>query len=376
MIPATLFVYGSLALFMTANALRPPSPPMSRFPALWLPAVLVAESPVMFLLIRSAVAAVAVLAGVDRNPVGRAGLWLVGLSLLLQPVLIWRARKSASLLGTRRVQMSWWETLTSWPYRVPADVERLSDIEFAQTDTGLKLAFDLYRPKLRNNRLPCLVYLHGGSWGGGDPRRQFRPIIHHLAQQGWIVASIRYPLSPQATFPDHLQGPLGFLDWLDENAIDFEIDPDRVAIAGGSAGAHLASLAALSGDKRIKAAIGLYGVYDFFNRHGHRVDWPVIPLRVMKATASADPDRYQLASPVDQVYADAPPFLLIHGDYDSLVPIAETNFFAARLTAVDAPVEVVAVRWGQHAFDVLAGSRSRALAPVIEDFLTRQVLAR
>lgn len=375
MIPAAFFVYGFLALFMTANALRPPSPPKSRFPALWLPAVLVAEAPVVFLLIRLLVAGVAVLSGVPENPVGRAGLWLVGLSLLLQPVLIFRASKSADLIGTRQAEVTWWEALTSWPYRIPPEVERLTEIEYAQTDTGLGLAFDLYRPKLRDNRLPCLVYLHGGSWGGGDPRLQFRPIVHHLARTGWAVASIRYPLSPQATFPDHLLGPVGFLDWLDENAIDFEIDPDQVAIAGGSAGAHLASLAALSGDKRVKAAVGLYGVYDFFNRHGHRTDWPVIPTRVMKATSSTDPERYRLASPVDQAHPEAPPFLLVHGDYDSLVPMAETNFFAARLAAAEAPVEVVAVRWGQHAFDVLAGPRSRALAPVIEDFLTRQVLA-
>lgn len=371
MTPAAIFVYGFLTLFMTVNALRPPSPPASRLPALWLPAVLVAEAPIMFLLIRIAVAGFAWLAGVAENPVGRAGLWLVGLSLLLQPVLISRAGRSAALLGQRRAKATWWEVLTSWPYRLPPDVELIRDIEYAPG-----LAFDLYRPIVRDGRLPCLVYLHGGSWGGGDPRRQFRPIVHHLAGNGWAVAGIRYPLSPQATFPDHLLGPARMLDWLDENAIDFEIDPDQVAIAGGSAGAHLASLTALSGDKRIKAAIGLYGVYDFFNRHGHRADWPVIPARVMKTTSATDPDRYRLASPVDQAHPDAPPFLLIHGDYDSLVPIAETHFFASSLSAAGSPVEVIAVRWGQHAFDVLAGARSRALAPVIEDFLTRQVLAR
>jgi acetyl esterase/lipase len=163
------------------------------------------------------------------------------------------------------------------------------------------------------------------------------------------------------------------LDWIEERGIEFDLDPDRVAIAGGSAGAHLASLAALSGDKRIKAAIVLYGVYDFFNRHSHRADWPVIPLRVMKATSLTDPARYRLASPVDQAHPDAPPFLLIHGDYDSLVPLAETKFFASRLAEAGTSVEMIEVRWGQHAFDVLAGPRTRALACVIEDFLNRRL---
>ena len=89
----------------------------------------------------------------------------------------------------------------------------------------------------------------------------------------------------------------------------------------------------------------------------------------MKATAESDPDRYRLASPVDQAHAEAPPFLLIHGDYDSLVPLAETKFFASQLAEAGSPVEMVEVRWGQHAFDVLAGPRSRALACVVEEFL-------
>jgi acetyl esterase/lipase len=366
--PAAVFVYGFLALVMTMNALRSPSPPTSRFPALWLPAVLVAEAPVLFLILRLVVAVMALALGADANPVGRAGLWLVGVSLLLQPILIWRGFRSAALLNSRRARVGWWETLTAWPYRIPAGVERTEDLEYSPG-----LGVDLYRPKSRRGALPTLVYLHGGSWGGGDPRRQFRPIVHHLVAKGWAVASIRYPLSPKATFPDHLTGAVGMLDWIEERGIEFDLDPQRVAIAGGSAGAHLASLAALNHDKRIKAAVGLYGVYDFFNRHRHRADWPVIPLRVMKATSNADPERYRLASPVDQAHADAPPFLLIHGDYDSLVPLAETKFFASQLAEAGTSVEMVEVRWGQHAFDVLAGPRSRALACVIEDFLNRTI---
>lgn len=81
------------------------------------------------------------------------------------------------------------------------------------------------------------------------------------------------------------------------------------------------------------------------------------------------PDRYRQASPIDQVRGDAPPFLVVHGTSDSLVPIAEAEFFVEALRGVGAPVEFLPVRRAQHAFDVLGGVRTRALAVRIEHFL-------
>lgn len=363
---AALFVYGFLALFMTVNALRQPSPPGARLPALWLPAVLVAEAPWMWFVLRPVSAGFLVLLGGGRSPVGEWGLWLVGASLVLQLELVRRAHISAGEVSERQAPATWWERLTGWPYRPPIGVSRQSDVVYAP---GLSL--DLYRRAQTTGR--CLVYLHGGSWGGGDPRRQFRPVIHHLAAEGWVVAAIRYPLSPAATFPDHLTGALQVFDWIRAEGSTHGIDPDRLAIAGGSAGAHLASLAALGMREKIRAAVCLYGVYDFFNRHRHRYDWPVIPNRVMKVSAESDPDRYRAASPLDQSHPEAPPFLLIHGTSDSLVPVAETTVFAAALEENNVSVELLRVRWGQHAFDIMGGARSRALAIRIREFLDRTV---
>ncbi|MGH8925000.1 MAG: alpha/beta hydrolase [Acidimicrobiia bacterium] len=363
---AALFVYGFLTLFTTVNALRKPSPPGARLPALWFPAVLVAEAPWMWFLLRPFFSGLLVLLGGRKSPVGDWGLWLVGVSLCLQLELVRRAGISAREVSRRRAPASWWERFTAWPFRLPAGVVRESDIPYA---AGLTL--DIYRGPRSTGK--CLVYLHGGSWGGGDPRRQFRPVIHHLVAQGWVVAAIRYPLSPLATFPEHLTGALRVFDWISAEGSAHGIDPDRVAIAGGSAGAHLASLAALGGRRSIKAAVCLYGVYDFLNRHRHRYDWPVIPNRVMKASAEAAPDRYRAASPLDQSHPEAPPFMLVHGTSDSLVPVAESMVFAAALEENSVPVELIGVRWGQHAFDIMAGARSRALAIRVEEFLDRTV---
>ena len=379
MTAAFLFVYAFLALFLTINALRRPSPPSSRFPALWLPAVIVAEIPWFWFLLRIIVGGGFAAVGAHSLPIGRLGMLLLAMTQVLQLELIRRAVLSARAVGPGRAAATWWEKITGWPYRIPDGIERIAEIEY-----GPGLTLDVYKPRGNPAAAPCLVYVHGGSWGGGDPRRVFRTVVHHFAARGWVVVTIRYPLSPSATFPDHVVGVNRALHWVKTSGAEaFGLDSDRVALAGGSAGAHLASLAVLShGDHRlgfesadtsVKAAVVLYGIYDFFNRNKTRVDWPLIPNRVMKAAMADAPDRYRQASPIDQVRGDAPPFLVIHGTSDSLVPIAEAEFFVQALRNAGAPVEFLPVHRAQHAFDILGGVRTRALAVRIELFLTSSI---
>jgi len=377
---AFLFIYALVALLSTINALRRPSPPSARFPALWLPAVLVAEIPWFWFLLRIFVGGAFAAVGAHQLPIGRVGMLILASSQVLQLDLIRRAGASARAVSAERAAAAWWEKLTGWPYRIPKDIERIAEIEY-----GAGLTLDVYRPRDPGDQpLPCLVYVHGGSWGGGDPRRVFRTVVHHLASRGWGVVTIRYPLSPSATFPDHVIGVNRALHWVKTSGAEaFGLDPDRAALAGGSAGAHLASLAVLSrgshqmgfesADISVTAAVVLYGIYDFFNRNKTRVDWPLIPNRVMKAAISDAPDLYRAASPIDQVRGDAPPFLVIHGTSDSLVPIAEAEFFVEALRTAGAPVEFMPVHRAQHAFDILGGVRTRALAVRIERFLASKV---
>ena len=375
------FVYAALALLLTFNALRGASAPGSRFPALWLPAIVIAEIPWFWLLLRLLVGGSFVALGALDLPMGRFALWVLVSAEVLQFELTRRAAVSARDISPGRSRAAWWERLTGWPYRVPANVERTSHIEY-----GPGLTFDIYQARgPTSTPAPCLIYVHGGSWGGGDPRQVFRTVVHHLAARGWGVLTIRYPLSPNATFPEHVVGVNQAVDWVRTSGADaFGLDPDRMALAGGSAGAHLASLAVLSSgvhrpglessDTTVKAAIVLYGIYDFLNRNNTRVNWPLIPIRVMKASPAEAPDRYREASPIDQVRADAPPFLVIHGTSDSLVPIAEAEFFVEAVRMAGSNVEFLPVRKAQHAFDALGGIRTRALAVRIERFLNAAVL--
>jgi acetyl esterase/lipase len=381
------FTYGVFVVFTTINALRRPSPPTSRLPAIWILAMLNGELPILTIGSRLLVTAFAWALGAFDSRVGQWGMWLVGLSLLGLPVLWWRSWRANRALRTMSETLPQPESLrtriTGWARRVPDDLEIIGTFRAADDVT-----IDIYRRRdlADHSDLPTLMYLHGGSWTGGDPHAQSRPLIHHLASLGWLVATVGYPLSPAATFPDHLIGCKRALAWLRTEGTAHGVDPRRIAVAGGSAGAHLAALVALTPnrpeyqpgftnvDTSVGACVALYGIYDFLNRNRTRHDWPLIPKIVMKADPVVDIDAFRAASPIDLVGADAPPFLVIHGSHDSLVPPTEARVFVDALrTGSQTTVQYLEVEGAQHAFDAVNSPRSRRVAAAAADFLSRQV---
>lgn len=383
MIAGLYFTYGVFVLFTTVNALRRASSPPSRLAPIWILAMLNGELPLLTLLSRLGVSAFAWWAGSFDNSVGRWGLWLVGLSLLGLPVIWLRTLRAGRLLRQYARSAPRPESasirLTGWARRLPDGLEIIGPFQVAEDVT-----VDFYRrAKLGSGATyPTLMYLHGGSWTGGDPHAQSRPFIHHLAANGWVVATVGYPLSPKATFPDHLIGVKKALAWLRTEGAAHGVDPDRIAISGGSAGGHLAALAALTPnrpeyqpgfedvDTSVTACVALYGIYDFLNRNRTRSDWPLIPNIVMKADPKVDEAKFRAASPLDQVGAHAPPFLVIHGTHDSLVPPREARAFVEALRKDSrTDVHYVEVEGAQHAFDAVSSPRSRHVAAVAAEFL-------
>jgi acetyl esterase/lipase len=240
----------------------------------------------------------------------------------------------------------------------------------------VQLRLDIHRPRrlAPASRRPALVYVHGGGWVLGFRNRQGLPMMRHLAARGWVCFSVDYRLSPRATFPDHLIDVKRALAWVREHAEEYGADPDFVVVVGNSAGAHLASLASLTMnqaryqpgfeavDTSVRACVAMYGVYDFTDRFGH---WPNSGMAglaeriVMKTPLAASPEAYADASPIDQIREDAPPFLIVHGDCDTLAPTDESRRFSAALRDVSrAPVVYAEVRGAQHAFDVFASPRT------------------
>jgi acetyl esterase/lipase len=371
LIAALFFTWSATALILTINALRKPVPPGKGLPPLWLPAMLVSELAPWLLVVRAGLAGLFVMAGSLQLGIGRVALVLLVFAEIGLIVLIRRSWRAAKDAGMRPGPLDPWRVRIAVPEAVAvSESEHYAD----------GLAMNIYsRPGLGS--APALIYLHPGSWMRGGPGRQARPLLYDLASRGWIVLDIRYPLSPTATFPEHLIGVKRAIAWAKADALQLGIDPERVAIAGASSGAHLAALAALTDnvaalqpgfediDTSLIACVPHYGIYDLFVRNGTRYDWPFIASHVMKSSAAESPELYRLGSPIDLAHGQAPPFLVVHGEYDSLVLPAESIHFVEALQAESVPASYHEVAGGQHGFDAIASLRARAVGALVVDFL-------
>jgi acetyl esterase/lipase len=266
-------------------------------------------------------------------------------------------------------------------------VRQLRDVTFARVaGRALKLDLTLPADALPGDRRPVALQIHGGAWVLGWKRQQGQPLLNHLATQGWVGVNIDYRLSPAATFPDHLVDCKRALAWVRRQVADFGGDPDFVCVTGGSAGGHLAALMGLTAnqvrfqpgfeavDTTVQAAVPLYGVYDLTNRLGI---WAPETYRtlleplVVKAFLDEEPERFALASPIDHLHEEAPPFMVVHGDRDILTPVDDARLFVHMLRGVSSePVLYADLKGAQHGFDLFPSVRAAAVVEGITQFLT------
>jgi len=218
---------------------------------------------------------------------------------------------------------------------------------------------------------PAIVHVHGGAWMVGSRREQGVPLLGHLAANGWVGFNVDYRLSPRATWPAHIDDVRHAVEWVREHADEYGVDASFIAITGGSAGGHLSALAGLT-IPGLAAAVPFYGVYDLLDEEQRHVPMLKFLLErfIFKVRRRKDPDRYRDASPMFRVHPDAPPFFVIHGESDSLVPVEEARAFVERLRAAsNERVLYAEMRGGQHAFDVIPSWRTIPVIEAIERFL-------
>jgi acetyl esterase/lipase len=263
-------------------------------------------------------------------------------------------------------------------YRVGRDI--------SYGDAGMRNHLDIWkRADLPNDaKAPVLFQVHGGAWVVGMKEGQAETLMGHLAERGWVCVTANYRLSPRSTWPDQIVDVKKALAWTKATIAEHGGDPDFVAITGGSAGGHLASLAALTpgvadfqpgfedADTSVVAAVPFYGVYDFVNRHGtSRADMtPFLESRVFKSKLRDDRPRWEQASTISHVGPHAPPFFVLHGDNDSLVPVEQARTFVDELRKESTqPVVYAELPGAQHAFEILPSIRAYAAAHAVERFL-------
>jgi acetyl esterase/lipase len=215
---------------------------------------------------------------------------------------------------------------------------------------------------------PLIVYIHGGGWRAGS---KFPCPLLHMVEKGYIVASVEYRFSPKAVFPAQIQDCQAALRWLRARHREFHFNPDRVGVLGTSAGGHLCALLGTAGGKnlfptlgphpaesdRVQAVCDVFGPTDFSSvirqaardpnvRNVFQFNSPADPYSSLIGAPLDHPEKTRAVSPLFHVSPDCPPFLILHGTHDALVPIAQSATFAEALRAKGVPV------W----FQILPGS--------------------
>ena len=232
---------------------------------------------------------------------------------------------------------------------------------------------------------PVLLFVPGGAWVQGTRVLQGHTLLSHLVELGWVCVTIDYRVSPVNRWPRHIADVNAAIAWTRTNIAQYGGDRDFVAIAGCSAGGHLAALAGLTpgdpefrgelaeaADTSVDAVVGIYGRYDWQDRSTptRRNFQGFLERVVLRRSQARHPEVFAAASPMARIHPEAPPFFLIHGANDAIIPVGEARQFHEALTAVSRnPVVYSEIPRAGHAFDLVDSSHARRCAVEISHFL-------
>jgi acetyl esterase/lipase len=223
---------------------------------------------------------------------------------------------------------------------------------------------DLYLPK-GEKKLPLIIWVHGGAWLGGIKENGVP--AGYLAE-GYAVASINYRLSQDAIFPAQIEDCKAAVRWLRANAEKYNLDPNRFGAWGESAGGHLVALLGTTGEtdefdvgeyrrvsSRVQTVVDYFGPTDLLQMDEHRpadgqvhntADSP--ESRLIGGSIQENKDKVAKANPITYVSKDDPPFLIVHGDADRLVPHHQSELLEAALKKAGVPVSFYTVKGEGH----------------------------
>jgi acetyl esterase/lipase len=248
---------------------------------------------------------------------------------------------------------------------LPDSIELRSDVEYGKVgERSLKL--DLYSPKERTRKLPCLMFIHGGGWKGGK-KEDYRVYTQVFATKGYVVASVGYRLSGEAKFPAAVNDVKCAVRYLRKNATELGIDADRIGVVGGSAGGHLAMMVGYSSDvpelegdgghagvsSHVKAVVNIYGptnLNDDFVRNNEGAN-KLVESFLGKPVAESG-DLLDQASPGHYLDPQDPPTLILHGTIDDIVPVDQSDQLANKLAELKIPFAYDRIPGWPHTMDL------------------------
>ncbi len=233
------------------------------------------------------------------------------------------------------------------------------DIPYCSLSDNEAQLMDVYYPDEGDEPWPVAVYVHGGGWVSGDKSSGagYR-LVEPLRKNGYLVVSVNYRLSPEYLFPTHIEDVKCAIRHLRAKAAFYNLDPERIGAFGGSAGGHLVALlgttdpaSGLEGSgeyqeysSRVQAVVDLFGPTD--------EEAFCIPSKIetVFGADSCEEEIITIASPMTYITADDPPFMILHGDQDDVVPIRQSERLHEALTAEGVPSTFITVENAGHGF--------------------------
>jgi acetyl esterase/lipase len=262
-------------------------------------------------------------------------------------------------------------------------VKLVPNLEYASVN-GKSLLLDLYLPRKIDKPLPVVMWVHGGGWFQGD--KKVCPAID-FATHGYAVVSINYRFSQEATYPAQIQDCKAAVRWIRAHAKFYSLDGARIGAWGESAGGHLVALLGTTGDvkdlegdeanidqsSRVQAVCDFCGPTDFLQFQAQAAKGPVhnprnwdapdsFTSRLIGGTIQENKEKAARANPITFITRDAPPFLIMHGDRDKSVPLAQSEIFRDALVKAGVDVRFEVIHGVGH------GLESPARIKIVEDF--------
>lgn len=249
------------------------------------------------------------------------------------------------------------EKLIDTEPEVPATIESFIDVEYKNVN-GKSLQLDIYKQKKLKEKAPLLVFIHGGGWRSGK-RQDYLVYLLDYAEKGYVTATVSYRLKKDSIYPAAVEDVMDAVDFIFRNGDTYGYDTTRIALIGGSAGAHLAMLAGYGWENpraknanpkhRVKAVVDIYGPVDMTTPYAQTQS---LVTGFIGHPYTETPELYWEASPAKYLDATNPPTLILQGTSDNLLPPSQSDTLKVRLDRIGVPCEYFRLPLWPHAMDL------------------------